>query len=101
MQIAKHEQAFAYKVKAMKQLNNNEQDERCLFCKGKLENKLTTFMLDLDGCILIVKNVPSQVCTQCGEVSYSTEVVTQLTRIADKVRESMSEITVINYHTAA
>lgn len=88
-------------MKTMHQHNNNEQDERCLFCKGKLENKLTTFMLDLDGCILIVKNVPSQVCTQCGEVSYSTEVVTQLTRIADKVRESMSEITVINYHTAA
>ncbi len=88
-------------IKAMPKHRNNETVERCLFCKGKLENKLTTFMLDLDGCILIVKNVPSQVCTQCGEVSYSTEVVTQLTRIADKVRESMSEITVINYHTAA
>lgn len=88
-------------IKAMPKHRNNETVERCLFCKGKLENKLTTFMLDLDGCILIVKNVPSQVCTQCGEVSYSTEVVTQLTRIVDKVRESMSEITVINYHTAA
>lgn len=88
-------------IKAMPKHRNNETVERYLFCKGKLENKLTTFMLDLDGCILIVKNVPSQVCTQCGEVSYSTEVVTQLTRIADKVRESMSEITVINYHTAA
>ena len=76
-------------------------NECCLFCKGDLENKLTTFMLDLDRCILIVKNVPSQVCTQCGEVSYSTDVVMQLTRIADEVRKTMSEITVVNYHTAA
>ena len=40
----------------------------CFMCKGNLENKLTTFMVDLDSCIVIVKNVPSQVCSQCGEV---------------------------------
>ena len=44
-------------------------------CKGKLENKNTTFMVELDNCIIIIiKNVPSQVCKQCGEVSYSKEV---------------------------
>lgn len=76
-------------------------NESCIFCRGDLEEKQTTFLLELDGCILIVKNVPSQVRTQCGEVSYSTDVVMQLTRIADEVRKTMSEITVVNYHTAA
>ena len=32
----------------------------CFMCKGNLENKLTTFMVDLGSCIVIVKNVPSQ-----------------------------------------
>lgn len=46
----------------------------CFMCKGKLEEKNTTFMVELDNCIIIIKNVPSLVCEQCGEVSYSNEV---------------------------
>ena len=46
----------------------------CLMCKGDLEDKKTTYMVELNNCIIIIKNVPSQVCKQCGEVSYSNEV---------------------------
>ena len=66
-------------------------------CKGNLENKNTTFMVQLDNCIIIIKNVPSQVCKQCGEVSYSDEVTKQLERLVNTVRNSITEITVINY----
>ena len=69
----------------------------CLMCKGTLENKNTTFMVELNNCIIIIKNVPSQVCTQCGEVSYSNEVATQLERLVNAVKNSITEITVINY----
>ena len=69
----------------------------CLMCKGTLENKNTTFMVELDNCIIIIKNVPSQVCKQCGEVSYSNEVAKQLEKLVSAVRNSITEITVINY----
>ena len=69
----------------------------CFMCKGKLENKNTTFMVELDNCIIIIKNVPSQVCKQCGEVSYSDEVAKQLEKLANRVRDSITEITVINH----
>ena len=42
---------------------------KCFMCKGSLENKLINFIADMGTCIIIVKDVPSQVCTQCGEVS--------------------------------
>jgi len=54
-------------------------------------------MVDIGNCIVIVKNVPSQVCAQCGEVSYSTEVVEALEHIVDSMRSAIAEITVINY----
>ncbi len=73
----------------------------CFLCKGDLENKLTTFMVDLGNCIVIVRNVPSQVCSQCGETSYTDEVADQLERIVNSVRNSMTEIAVVNYHPAA
>lgn len=69
----------------------------CFMCKGSLENKATTFMVEIDKCIIIIKNVPSQVCKQCGEISYSNEVAKQIEKIVNKVKNSITEITVINY----
>ena len=69
----------------------------CFVCKGHLEDKLTTFMVDVGNCIIIVKNVPSQVCKQCGEVSYSNDVAEQLESIIKAMRKSLTEIAVINY----
>ena len=69
----------------------------CFMCKGELEDKNTTFMTELDNCIIIIKNVPSQVCKQCGEISYTDEVAKQLEKLVNSVRNSITEITVINY----
>ena len=69
----------------------------CFMCKGKLEEKNTTVMVELDNCIIIIKNVPSLVCEQCGEVSYSNEVSKQLEKLVNAVRNSITEITIINY----
>ena len=69
----------------------------CFMCKGKLEEKNTTFIVELDNCIIIIKNVPSLVCEQCGEVLYSNEVSKQLEKLVNAVRNSITEITIINY----
>jgi len=75
----------------------------CFTCKGHLENKPTTFMVDIannsgvENNIIIVKNVPSQVCKQCGEVSYDNETAEQLERIVNTMRKSITEIAVVNY----
>ena len=62
----------------------------CFKCKGEIENKKTTYMIELNQCIIIIKNVPSLVCKQCGEVSYTDKVI-------DSVKNTITEITVINY----
>ena len=73
----------------------------CLMCRGKLENKKSTFLAELDGTVFVVKNVPSQVCPQCGEISYSSEVAKQLQNIIGRARSAVTEIAVINYVDAA
>ena len=70
---------------------------KCFMCKGSLTDKRTTFMVDIDNSIIIVKNVPSQVCSQCGETSYSDEIAKQLEEIVNSLRMSVAEIAVINY----
>ena len=70
---------------------------KCFFCKGKFEDKATVYMIDLENCIIIVKNVPSQVCAQCGEVSYSHAVAVQLEKIVNDMRKAVTEVAIVNY----
>lgn len=70
---------------------------KCFMCKGGLEDKLTTFMIDLGNCIVIVKNVPSQVCKQCGDVSYSNGVAARIEKLVNEVRNAYTEIVITNY----
>ena len=67
----------------------------CIMCGAHLEEKLTSYVEDLGGCIVIVKNVPSFVCAQSPAVSR------RLDEILSAVKTSMSEVTIINYHPAA
>ena len=69
----------------------------CFMCKGKLEDKLTTFMVEIEKSIIIVRNVPSQVCRQCGETSYSDNVARKLEIIVNNFKNTICEIAVVNY----
>jgi YgiT-type zinc finger domain-containing protein len=73
----------------------------CFICKGALEDKQTTFMVDVESCIVIVKNVPSQVCSQCGGTSYTDDVAARLEHIVRETRSAMLEISVVSYSVGA
>ena len=72
----------------------------CFMCKGEIISSTTTFMVDLGNCIIIVKNVPCSQCSQCGEISYSNEVAKRLEKIVDTLKNTVTEISVIDYKTA-
>ena len=40
--------------------------KKCTFCKGTAQEGLSTFTTDLGDCIVIIRNVPSYICEQCG-----------------------------------
>ena len=62
----------------------------CFFCKGNLVDGTTTFMTEIDGCAIIIKNVPAKICSQCGEASYSDEVAKNLKKLLTRcVRQSL------------
>ncbi|WP_312811907.1 type II toxin-antitoxin system MqsA family antitoxin [Sedimentibacter sp.] len=69
----------------------------CFMCKGDMISKNTNYILDLDGSIIIIKNVPSLVCNQCGEVFYENEVMKRIEKIIDLFRNALTEIAVVNY----
>ena len=69
----------------------------CFMCKGHIEDKSTTFMVDIGNSIVIVKHVPSQVCKQCGEPSYSDDVARKLENIVNSLKNIITEVAIVNY----
>lgn len=70
---------------------------KCFMCKGDMINKNTNYILDLEGSIIIIKNVPSLVCNQCGEVFYENEVMKRIEKIIDIFKNALTEIAIVNY----
>ena len=74
----------------------------CFMCKGTTHEKFSTFTTDMGGCIIVIKNVPSSVCGQCGEVTYANEVAKHLEKIIHSISNSSStEIAVVSYSEKA
>jgi len=69
----------------------------CFFCKGNTEDKVKTHTVTLDNCVIIVKNVPSMVCKQCGEVYFSDYVLRNLETIIDRLESIIKEVAIVDY----
>ena len=70
----------------------------CFMCKGTLKEGFSTFTANIGNCVVFIKNVPSQNCSQCGEVSYSEEVACRLEQIVHSLIGSVNtEIAVVSY----
>ena len=74
----------------------------CFMCKGSVSEGFSTFTADMGNCIVVIKNVPSSVCSQCGEASYSDEVAQRLEQIVHNLMDSTAaEIAVVSYSEKA
>jgi YgiT-type zinc finger domain-containing protein len=69
----------------------------CFFCKGAMRADSTTHFAQFGNCIVIVKNVPCSMCTQCGEVLYSGTVTKRLVEITAEFERFHAEFAVIYY----
>jgi len=66
-----------------------------------MQNGTTTHMADLGSCIVITKNVPCFICTQCGEVAYPLAVGERLEQIIVNQKDSLAEIAIVIYSDTA
>ena len=73
----------------------------CFFCKGEKVNDFTIDVTDLGSCIVIIRGVPCYKCTQCGETTFDLAVGERLEVMVDALRDSISEIAVVQYSSMA
>jgi YgiT-type zinc finger domain-containing protein len=55
--------------------------QRCYFCKGQVEKQVIRHVHQWGEKVFIFNNVPTEVCTQCGETYFGPEVLEQMDKI--------------------
>ena len=74
---------------------------KCAMCRhGETENGTTTMTLEREGVTLVVKAVPAQVCSTCGEVYVAEAGAMRLFQMAEEAVRSGAEVEVIRYRAA-
>ena len=70
----------------------------CALCKGSLKKGMVNHIIDLGDGIIIIKNVPANVCNQCGEYYVDTKTAIKLEEIVEELRRTKAEVFIINYN---
>ena len=68
----------------------------CIICSGKVEKGTTTFALDLKSSLIVVRNVPALVCTQCGEDWIEDSTATELEQVIERSKTQNSQLEVVS-----
>lgn len=74
----------------------------CMFCRcDTVKESTTTHVVNYNGCVIVIKNVPCEEYEQCGEKFYTDEVAEHLEKMVDAAKKLMQEISVIDYSKVA
>ncbi|MDX2134508.1 MAG: type II toxin-antitoxin system MqsA family antitoxin [Saprospiraceae bacterium] len=74
----------------------NQIPSNCPLCKGKIHKSTTIFSVELNTGVVIVRNVPAWVCTQCGEEWIEDSVAEQLEKITNRARMEKTQLEMVS-----
>ena len=71
---------------------------KCVICKqGQTHDGLTTVTLDRGRTTVVIKDVPAQICENCGQYYLSEEVTEKVQNLAQQAFLQGVEIEVLRY----
>ncbi len=74
----------------------------CVICKnGSTKKGLVTVTLEKSGSIIAIKEVPAQICQNCGEYYLDAEMTTKVLKRAEIAVKNGAEIEVIKMEKVA
>jgi YgiT-type zinc finger domain-containing protein len=71
---------------------------KCISCGANTFASTTTDVVELKNCLVIVRNVPCNKCSECDEIIYTGDVVRQLESITDMAKSDVSEIAIVDFN---
>lgn len=75
---------------------------KCMSCKnGCMKESVTTYFTKVNGCYVIIENVPCLKCDQCGEEFLNISIAEKIDEILDSIEKISSKIFILDYDKAA
>jgi len=70
-------------------------ESRCPLCGGIKRAGKTTYSVDLGFGVVVVRNVPATVCSQCGEEWIDADTAQKLERFTEEARQRGHQVEII------
>ena len=74
--------------------------KRCPLCGGEMRDGITTIPFLISEKVVVIKDVPAEICSDCGEAYMKSSVVDKVESVLDKLDELHSEMSVVHYEVA-
>lgn len=82
---------------------NEEEIEpmKCVFCRSNLVPGRVNHIVDLEGHIIIIKEVPANICKQCGEYFLENDIAFRLEKVIEELKKNKAEVLIVNFQEIA
>lgn len=74
-----------------------QENDICYFCGSKLEHNLSIIPFIVNNRVVVIKQVPADVCTQCNEPIMNNEVAITVDGLLKQAYRTGFEVSVVNY----
>lgn len=71
-------------------------NDSCPLCSGTKKPGTTTFTADLGFGVVVVRNVPATVCSQCGADWIADDVAARIEELVDDARKKRLQVEVMS-----
>lgn len=65
---------------------------KCIYCQGETERKMVKYTVDRNGYHLFIREVPANVCMQCGERYFDEEEVGEIQDMIESMDEKVEKV---------
>lgn len=73
----------------------------CPLCSGKKIEGMTTFTVDRDESLVVIRNVPATICSLCGSEWFSDTVAERIEEIVEDAKQKKHQLEVTQFQIVA
>ena len=76
-------------------------ENRCPLCGGDKQDGTTIYSVDLGFGVVVVRNVPAMICSQCSEEWIDAVTAKKLEKMVDMARKNKLQIEMVEFAEVA
>jgi YgiT-type zinc finger domain-containing protein len=68
----------------------------CPLCGDIKKTGKTTYTVDIESNVIVVRNVPALICSQCGEEWIESETAVELEELVEDARKNKRQVEIVS-----